>query len=69
MYVIFTYVQHFFCYGFPVKGMGANNRFRERSRGVIKDPAVSLKRGIGSRGFNDPVQKCPSGSRGLIDTS
>jgi hypothetical protein len=40
MYVMFTHA--FFCYGFPLKGMGANNPFCERSRGVIKDPAVSL---------------------------
>jgi hypothetical protein len=31
-----------FCYGFPLKGKGANNRFRDWSRGVIKDPPVSL---------------------------
>jgi hypothetical protein len=32
-----------FCYGFPLKGMKANNRFREGSRGVMKISAVSLR--------------------------
>jgi hypothetical protein len=40
-YVMFTYLL-LFCYGFPLKGMGANNSFREWSCGVMKDSAVSL---------------------------
>jgi hypothetical protein len=35
MYEMFTYVLYFFCYGFPLTGMGDNNRFREWSRGDI----------------------------------
>jgi hypothetical protein len=51
-----------FCYGIPLKRMGANNRFREGSRCVIKIYAVSMRprnlilrchwnRGIRSRGL------------------
>jgi hypothetical protein len=40
MYAMFTYV--FFCYGFPLKGMRANNRCRNWSRGGIKDLSVSM---------------------------
>jgi hypothetical protein len=71
-----------FCYDFTLKGMVANNRFREWSSGVIKDPAVSSTLGIGSRGFNDTANPLPTsrwdygifyknvqvGSHSLIDT-
>jgi hypothetical protein len=34
MYSMWYLLIYFFCYGFPLKGMRANNCFREGSRGV-----------------------------------
>jgi hypothetical protein len=55
-----------FCYGFPLKEMRANNRFREGSRRVIKisdvslTPRDSIPRSHWHRGIR---------SRGLIETA
>jgi hypothetical protein len=79
MYVMFTYL--FFCYGFPLKGMRANNRFHKESHGIIKIFTVSLKPqdpilrshwhcGIWSRGFNDTAESTsmtPSNSQNFIE--
>jgi hypothetical protein len=51
-----------FCYGFPLKRMGANNRFREWSGGVIKNPAVSLThwhRGTRSHSLIETMESFP----------
>jgi hypothetical protein len=72
MYVRSTYV--FFCYGFPLKGMWANNRFREWSRGVIKQsiPRSHWHRGIRtfqaiieSGGVNDTAESASAVSSRL----
>jgi hypothetical protein len=57
MHVMFTYRYLFisFCYGFPSKGMRANNLFREGSRGIIKISSVSLR-------LRNLLQKCSSRS-------
>jgi hypothetical protein len=68
VYLCDVYLRTSFCYGFILKGMGANNRFPECSSGVMdtagSDPAFSLTprdlilhyhwhHGIGSCGVND----------------
>jgi hypothetical protein len=52
MFVMFSYLFISFCYGFPLKGMRANNRFCEGSRGVIKIFMVSLR-------LRNRLHKCP----------
>jgi hypothetical protein len=42
--------------GFPLKGMGANDRFREWSCSVCRIPRFYWHRGIGSRGVNDTAE-------------
>jgi hypothetical protein len=50
MYAMYVMLCICFCYGNPLKRMGANNRFRERSHGVIKIYAISMR-------LQDPIPK------------